>query len=118
MEKEGYLLSEADLYKEVEDMEKAILKQSEDDEYINRFIPLEAKRIYSAVLDVAWNKDESLSEDEINILTVLRNELDLSKREHYLLESRLVRFPKKWNKLHNQQQISSYIINLKVPCLI
>src|SRR5690625_4442967 len=118
MEKEGYLLSEADLYKEVEDMEKAILKQSEDDEYINRFIPLEAKRIYSAVLDVAWNKDESLSEDEINILTVLRNELDLSKREHYLLESRLGRFPQKGNKLHTHQQISRSLINLQARGLI
>src|SRR5690625_3994233 len=54
MEKEGYLLSEAELYKEVEDMEKSILEQSKDDDYIKRFIPEDARRIYSAVLDQAW----------------------------------------------------------------
>lgn len=91
MEKEGYLLSESELYKEVEGMEKEILKQGLDDNYINRFIQKDAKRIYSSVLKEAWMKDESLNAHEINILNVLRNELDLSKREHYLLESRIGR---------------------------
>src|SRR5690625_2629252 len=118
MEKEGYLLSEVDLYKEVEDMEKNMLKQSGDDEYINRFIPSEVKRIYTAILDVAWKKDESLSDDEINILTALRKELDLSKREHYLLESRIGRFPQKGNKLHTHQQIGRSLINLQTRGLI
>src|SRR5690625_1501252 len=118
MEKEGYLLSEVDLYKEVEDMEKNMLKQSGDDEYINRFIPSEVKRIYTAILDVAWKKDESLSDDEINILTALRKELDLSKREHYLLESRIGRFPQKGNKLHTHQQVSRSLINLQSRGLI
>lgn len=39
MEKEGYILSEASLYKEVEEIENAILEQSKDDSYMNRFIP-------------------------------------------------------------------------------
>lgn len=118
MEKQGYLLSEADLYNDVEDMQKSILKQSRDDDYINRFIPMEAKRIYSAVLDAAWKKDESLNAHEVNILNVLRNELDLSKREHYLLESRIDRFPQKGNKLHSHQQISRSLINLQSRGLI
>src|SRR5699024_8171164 len=105
MEKETYLLSEADLYKDVEEMEKAILEQSADDDYVSRFIPQDAKRIYSAVLDEAWKKDESLNEYEINILNVLRNELNISKRDHYLLESRIGRFPQKNNKLHTHQQV-------------
>src|SRR5690625_1929689 len=113
MEKEGYNLSETELYKEVEDMEIEILKQRSDDEYIDRFIPSNAKRIYSAVLYEAWKKDDSLNAHEINILGVLRNELELSKRDHYLLESRIGRFPQKDNKLHSHQQISRSLINLQ-----
>ncbi len=118
MEKEGYLLSESDLYKEIEDMQELILKQSADNDYINRFISKESKRIYSAVLDEAWKKDESLNEHEVNILNVLRNELDLTKREHYLLESRIGRFPKKGNKLHTNKEISRSLINLQSRGLI
>lgn len=118
MEKEGYLLSEADLYQEVEDMQKEILSQSADDDYIDRFIPKESRRIYTAVLGEAWKKDESLNEHEINILNVLRNELDLSKREHHLLESRIGRFPQKGNKLHSHQQIGRSLINLQTRGLI
>lgn len=118
MEKEGYMLSESDLYKELEDMQKDILKQGFDDDYIKRFIPENAKRIYTAVLDEAWKKDESLNKHEINILNVLRSELDLTKREHYLLESRIGRFPKKDNKLHTNQEISRSLINLQTRGLI
>lgn len=63
-------------------------------------------------------KDESLNAHEINILNVLRNELDLSKREHYLLESRIGRFPRKGNVLHTHQQISRSLINLQTRGLI
>ncbi|ARF16110.1 SAP domain-containing protein [Sporosarcina ureae] len=118
MEKEGYLLSEANLYKEVEDIENAILKQSNDDNYMNRFIPQDVNRIYSAVLDEAWKKDESLNEHEINILNVLRKELDLTKRDHYLIESKIGRFPQKDNVLHTHQQISRSLINLQTRGLI
>ncbi|MFA1819753.1 SAP domain-containing protein [Virgibacillus oceani] len=118
MEKGGYLLSESELYKEVEDMEREILEQGSDDNYINRFIEKDAKRIYSSVLEEAWKKDESLNAHEINILTVLRNELDLTKREHYLLESRIGRFPQKGNKLHTHHQIGRSLINLQIRGLI
>lgn len=118
MEKEGYLLSESDLYKEVEGMEREIVKQGLDDDYINRFIENDAQRIYSSVLDEAWKKDESLNAHEINILNVLRNELDLTKREHYLLESRIGRFPQKGNVLHTHQQIGRSLINLQTRGLI
>src|SRR5690625_5248897 len=76
--------------------------------------------IYSAVavLDEAWKKDESLNAHEINILNVLRNELSLTKRDHYLLESRIGRFPQKGNKLHSHQQISRSLINLQARGLI
>lgn len=118
MEREGYILSEAELYKEIEEMEKDILNQSKDDSYIERFMPKDSVRVYSAVLSEAWKKDDSLNEHEINILEVLRKELDISKREHYLLESRIGRFPQKNNVLHTHQQINRSLNNLQSRGLI
>jgi len=118
MERQGYYLSETEIYKNVETMEKEILKQSSDEEYIDKFIPSNTRRIYSAVLYEAWKKDDSLNAHEINILSVLRKELELSKRDHYLLESRIGRFPQKNNKLHSHQQISRSLINLESRGLI
>lgn len=118
MEKDGYVLKETELYNEVEDMERDILMQSSDDEYMDKAIPKDTRKIYSAVLFEAWKKDDSLNAHEINILNVLRNELGLSKRDHYLLESRINRFPQKDNKLHSHQQISRSLINLQTRGLI
>lgn len=118
MEKEGYILSESNLYKEVEEMEKSILKQSKDENYLNSFIPKDIRRIYTVVLDEAWKKDESLNEHEINILEALRRELDLTKRDHYLLESCIGRFPQKNNILHTHLQINKSLNNLQARGLI
>src|SRR5699024_906247 len=118
MDKEGYILTEAELYNEIENMEKNIINQSLDEDYIDRTIPKEANRIYSAVLKAAWKKDEALNEYEINLLNVLRNELDISKRDHYLLESRIGRFPQNDNKLHTHQQIGRSLINLQTRGLV
>jgi hypothetical protein len=118
MEKEGYLLNESDIYNEVSGMQKEILNQSSDEEYMEKFIPADAKRIYGAVLYEAWKKDDSLNAHEINILNVLRNELELSKRDHYLMECQIGRFPQKGNKLHTHQQISRSLINLQARGLI
>lgn len=118
MEKEGYLLSETEIYNEVSEIQKEILNRSKDEAYMEKFIPSDARRIYSAVLQEAWNKDDSLNAHEINILEVLRNELDLSKRDHYLLECEMGRFPQKGNKFHTYQEISRSLINLQTRGLI
>ncbi|SDQ93274.1 SAP domain-containing protein [Virgibacillus salinus] len=118
MEQQGYLLSESDLINEVEKLESEIVEQSTDDDYIKTAICNDAERIYSAVLIEAWKKDDSLNTHEINILNVLRKELDLSKRDHYLLESRIGRFPQKNNKLHTTKQIEKSLRNLQSRGLI
>lgn len=118
MEKEGYLLKESDLYDEVNEIQIEILNQSSDETYMEKIIPGDTKRIYKSVLSEAWKKDDSLNAHEINILNVLRDELELSKRDHYLLECQIGRFPQKGNKLHTHQQISKSLINLQSRGLI
>lgn len=53
MEQQGYVLSESDLFDEVEKLEIEIVNQSGDNNYIKTAIPNEAERIYSAVLKEA-----------------------------------------------------------------
>src|SRR5699024_7919779 len=99
-------------------METNIINQRLDEDYIERTITKEANRIYSAVLKAAWKKDEALNEYEINLLDVLRNELDISKRDHYLLESRIGRFPQNDNTLHTHQHMRRSLINLQTRGLV
>ncbi|MFQ3545712.1 SAP domain-containing protein [Halobacillus rhizosphaerae] len=113
MENEGYTLSENELFACVEDLEKQILKESEDEEFIKTSIPEEALRIYTAVLVAAWKKDDSLNAHEINMLNVLKTELGLSNRDHYLIESKVGRFPQKGNKLHSLRQVEKSLKDLQ-----
>ncbi|WP_027965066.1 SAP domain-containing protein [Halalkalibacillus halophilus] len=118
MENEGYLLKESELLSNVEELENQIITESKDEDYIKNAIPEDTYRIYSSVLTTAWKKDETLNAHEVNILTVLRQELGLTKRDHYLIESQVGRFPQKGNKLHSHRQIENSLKNLQTRGLI
>lgn len=118
MERQGYISTENNLYEIVETLEKEILNQSEDESFLAKAMPTESRRIFNAVLDAAWKKDDMLNAHEMNILNVLRTELKLSKHNQYLLECNIGRFPRKGNKLHTTQQIGKSLINLQSRGLI
>ncbi|SDJ79587.1 SAP domain-containing protein [Sediminibacillus albus] len=113
MENEGYVLPESELFTSVENLEQQIVEESKDDDFIKTSIPEDALRIYTAVLMAAWKKDESLNSHEINMLAVLKNELGLSTRDHYLIESIAGRFPQRGNKLHSIRQIEKSLKDLQ-----
>lgn len=118
MEQEGYLLPESEIFSSVETIEKQIIEESKEDEFIKNSISEETLRIYNAVLTAAWKKDESLNSHEINMLNVLRDELGLTTKDHYLIESRTGRFPQKGNKLHSTKQIEKSLKHLQTRGLI
>ncbi|MDQ0300636.1 hypothetical protein J2S78_003104 [Salibacterium salarium] len=118
LENEGYVLEESILLQNVEQLEDQIVKDSLEDEFIKNTISEDYCRIYSSVLSAAWKKDEALNAHETNMLTVLRQELELTKRDHYIIESRLGRFPQKGNKPHSHRQIEKALRNLQSRGLI
>ncbi|QQK76146.1 hypothetical protein HUG15_11655 [Salicibibacter cibarius] len=118
MENEGYVLEEASLLQDVEKLESQIVSDSDDEEFIKGLMTEEYYRIYSSVLSAAWKKDETLNAHETNILRVLRTELNISKRNHYIVESRIGRFPQKGNRPHSHRQIEKSLRNLQSRGLI
>ena len=118
MDREGYVITEDEIFTCVENLEEQIVEESKDENFIKTSIPEDAHRIYSAVLKAAWKKDDSLNSHEINILNVLRQELGLSTRDHYLMESIVGRFPQKANKLHSVRQIEKSLKDLQTRGLV
>lgn len=110
---DGYLSDGVNLIRRVLDLEKNIVEDSKNDKYIFSSIPADLYKIYSAVLSAAWKKDESLNAHEKNVLNVLREELQLTKRHHRLIEARIGRFPKNGNSLHSHARIEAALKNLQ-----
>lgn len=110
----GYILTEKQLHDEVLALEKQILEDSKDSDYLSAKIDETAFRVYTAVLETAWKKDESLNAHEINILYTLRDEFELSTTDHYMMESRIGRFPQKGNKMHNSKHIDNALKDLQL----
>ncbi|MDV2581551.1 hypothetical protein [Alkalibacillus haloalkaliphilus] len=111
---EGYILSEKEMHENVLELERQILEDSRDDYFVENKIDETSFRVYSAVLNTAWSKGEALTSDEINILYTLREVLGLTTREHYIMESRIGRFPQKGNKLHNSKHVDQSLKDLQL----
>ncbi|QQK81264.1 SAP domain-containing protein [Salicibibacter cibi] len=75
-------------------------------------------RVYTAVLNTAWKKDEALNAHEINILYTLRDEFGLTIRDHYLMESTIERFPQKGNKMHSTRHVDNSLKDLQLRGIV
>ncbi|QDI91369.1 hypothetical protein EPH95_09420 [Salicibibacter halophilus] len=115
---ENYILTDKQIHEKVFALQSQILMDSKDESYITAKIDPMSNRIYTAVLNTAWKKDEALNAHEINILYTLRDELDLSIRDHYLMESKIGRFPQKGNKLHSARHIDQALKDLQLRGIV
>lgn len=61
---------------------------------------------YKIVLDAAFQDDNRISDDEARLLSVLRNHLEISWEDHWLLSAALKRFPKSGCALHTADEIN------------
>lgn len=89
---------EKDLVKRAKALDWEELKKRDPD----RWHHLDTYRI---VLDAAWSNDGVISPDEARLLAVLRNHLNISLDEHWLISAVLKRFPKDKRAEHNPDEI-------------
>ena len=62
--------------------------------------------LYSFVLGVAWENENTKSPDEANLLRKIRDRLNIAEQDHFLLEAKLGRYPKTSNQLHTRSEIN------------
>ncbi len=90
---------EKDLVKRSKSLDFDELKKQDRDRW-HRF------QTYRIVLNAAWTNDDRISSDEVRLLAVLRDHLDISLDEHWLISATLKRFPKEKCVLHTKDEIN------------
>lgn len=65
----------------------------------------DALKLFSFLLDTAWQNNDDISRDEINLIEKVRDRMDITEREHRIIEAKLGKFPTNDNKIHNRTQI-------------
>lgn len=110
---DDYLAPSSDLIDSVFEMQEQIVADGQDSEYLASAVPEKSAAIYQAVLEAAWDKDDSLNAHEKNVLEVLRTQLGLSRRHHRLIESKIGRFPQQGNKPYSLRQVENALKDLQ-----
>ncbi|MFW6297106.1 MAG: hypothetical protein ACOC03_01275 [Desulfosalsimonas sp.] len=111
MERPDLAAPENDLYQCVQNQEQWVIDKAKES---NAFVFSDSRSIdiYQTILSVAL-EDEDISEEEFALLEKLRQKLNISRFEHYMLESRLCMFPKRNNELHTYEEIKSAQLELQ-----
>ena len=110
LQEETYSCEEKRLDEKVIEFEKALVKRAKalDWEELKKSDPDRWHQLdtYRTVLNAAWSNDNSISPDEARLLAVLREHLNISLEEHWLISAALKRFPKDKCLLHNPLEIA------------
>lgn len=91
--------------------EQSILNRSNEIEILDLACGNEASQryrdihLYYFVLGVAWERDDTKSPDEVNLLRKLRGRLGISESDHRLLEAKLGKYPRQSNQLHTRSEV-------------
>ena len=111
LDAEGCSLDERTLIELVISYEKKIIEEASNSEVFKLKDSVSIKT-YTTVLEVAL-EDNVISDDEKRLLTRLRTHLDLSLRDHYLIQATLNCFPKTGNELHTEKEVKSELVELQ-----
>jgi hypothetical protein len=110
LEQIGYGLRIEELEEKVISIEQSIIDKSNEVELADlagskknsAFTNLE---LYNFVLGVAWEHRNTKSPDEANLLRRLRTRLEITSKQHRILEAKLGKYPKNNNELHTRSEI-------------
>lgn len=61
--------------------------------------------LFEFLIDTAWQNNDAISSDEINLIEKVRDRMKITEREHRIIEAKLGKFPTNDNKIHNRSDI-------------
>lgn len=91
---------------EVLKYEQSIIDASNEDGERLRGDRAKAMDLLRFLLEVAWDNDDDISQDEKNLIEKARHRLGITDQERRILEARLGKFPRPGNALHNRGEIN------------
>lgn len=103
--------TEDEICNSVEILENEIVEKSKSTDSF-KHIDTHSEEIFSVVLDTAL-EDEIISDDELSLLVRIREKLNISEKDQYLIQAKLDQFPTSGNKTHTREEIVKGIEDLQ-----
>lgn len=61
--------------------------------------------LFGFLVETAWQNNDSVSCDEINLIEKVRDRMKITEREHRIIEAKLGKFPTNDNRIHNRSDV-------------
>ena len=62
-------------------------------------------KLFKAVMEAAWEKDDDISSDEQNLINRIKSKLQIGDEESIIIEAKIGKYPTSGNKLHSKEDI-------------
>jgi hypothetical protein len=104
---DDFKIIQKDLTDAVINYEQDIINRSNDFLSDDKASKSKSYEFFKFVLEVAWERNDSVSADEKNLLNKIRLRLGITDDERNIIEASIGRFPLNENKLHSRDQIET-----------
>jgi len=107
LNRDDFKMDSKKLNDDVIKFEQLIVKKSNEFTISHKHPRKDELELFSFILNVAWESEDSISKDEKNLIVKIQRKLGISEEEYMILESKLGKFPKKKNIIHSNEEIES-----------
>lgn len=103
---------------EVAAWEQAIIDRANEDIVRKASERRHSFDLFAFLVDTAWQNNDSISCDEVNLIEKVRGRMRITEREHRTIEAKLGKFPTQGNRLHNRSDVEDVRRALQAEGLI
>lgn len=118
LEKIGYAEESRVANDKIRVIEQEIINDSEKLDFGPKNPSHKQLNLFEFILDKAWQRNNSISIDEKNLILAIQDKLGITDREYMIIETRLNRFPKDKRALHTAEDFDEVRRELQVRGLL
>ncbi len=105
LQKDDFMLPAKKTEEELIDFEQSVIDRSNEDLQEKGGERTQALGLFQFILEVAWEHNDAISQDEKNLIEKLKTRLKITDTEYQIIEAKLGKFPKAANILHTRGEI-------------
>ena len=105
LNKDDYTCPRREAEDDVAAWEQSVIDNSNEDLIRKTSERKQGVDLFSFVVETAWQNNDSISCDEINLIEKIRDRMKITECEHRTIEAKLGKFPTPGNRIHNRGDV-------------
>lgn len=105
LQQDHFMLAMSKTEDQVIELEQRVIDRANEDLNAGSGDRSQTLQLFRFILEVAWEYNDAISQDEKNLIEKIKTRLKVTEREYQVIEAKLGKYPKPGNILHTRGEI-------------